>query len=146
MVASLKNAPPAPHDAAVAARWSRQAPASNRVLVVDDDEVMREFSAMIMGRLGLQVDTADDGETGWKAICLSSYALVVTDHDMPRLTGLALIKRVRAASLDLPCILVSGLLPWPEETLVQLIQPGAVLRKPFRPEVLVARAESLLMT
>ncbi len=118
---------------------------SSRVLVVDDDENMLQLYEDLMARRGCEVDTADDGEAGWTALCRSNYDLVITDNDMPRLTGLELIKRLRAVSFDLPCILVSGQLPGPEMVLVQIIKPGAVLSKPVLLAVLMASVEKFLL-
>ena len=128
-----------------AAWWGYQQPAPARILIVDDDETVRKVSAIVMAQWGFEVDTADDGETGWKALCDSSYDLVITDNDMPRLTGLELIKRMRAVSSNLPCILVSGRPPEPERLLVEIIRPGAFLPKPFLPAELMAKAERLLL-
>ncbi len=128
-----------------AAWWGYQQPAPARILIVDDDETVRKVSAIVMAQWGFDVDTADDGETGWKALCGSNYDLVITDNDMPRLTGLELIKRMRAVSSNLPCILVSGRPPEPEKILAEIIQPGAFLPKPFQPAELMAKAERLLL-
>ena len=63
-----------------------------------------------------QVDTAADGEEGWKALhavshAPDSYDLLITDHDMPGLSGLDLVKRLRAVHIALPVILATGKLP-----------------------------------
>jgi DNA-binding response OmpR family regulator len=72
------------------------------------------------------------------------YELVITDHQMPRLTGLSLITRLREVSINAPCILISASLPEPEPTLIKLIDPGAVLTKPFKPTDLIETVYSLL--
>jgi DNA-binding response OmpR family regulator len=142
----LADGPSASPAVAAASRLGDQSPPPSRVLIVDDDKDMRQLCEDLMAGWGCEVDTADNGETGWKAICLSGYGydLVITDHDMPRLTGLELIKRMRAASFDLPCLLVSGRLPGEKTTLARIIKPGSVLSKPFQPAVLLASAEKLL--
>ncbi len=104
---------------------------SKRILVADDDATIRGYIAKVLSRTGFEVETVQDGEEGWRAICKKKFALVITDHEMPNMTGLNLIRKVREASIDSPCILLSASLPGTESTLMPLIQPGAVLTKPF---------------
>jgi CheY-like chemotaxis protein len=104
---------------------------SAHVLVVDDDPMHRELVARIVSGVGFEVHTAEDGEKGWEALNRLKYALLITDHEMPKLTGLDLIERLRAVSPDIPCILVSGSQPKPEWMLSEAVRPGAFLSKPF---------------
>jgi len=119
-------------------------PGSKRILVVDDSAEIREYIAKLVSREGFVADTAEDGEEGWRHICSTGYELLITDHQMPRLTGLSLIRRLREVSSKAPCILISSSLPEPELTLTQLIDPGAVLTKPFKPAELIEAVHSLL--
>jgi DNA-binding response OmpR family regulator len=51
---------------------------------------------------------------------------------MPRLTGLGLLRRVRAGTLNaLPVILISGEMPWEDADLLDLVWPGMAMEKPF---------------
>ena len=64
-----------------------------RILVVDDDSDIRFLNAEVLKQSGYEADTAEDGEAAWKTLHAvsydaSSYDLLITDHDMPRLTGL----------------------------------------------------------
>ena len=70
---------------------------SRRILVVEDDGAIRQSNAQVLVRSGYQVDTAEDGAAGWKALHGKEFDLMITDHDMPRLTGLELVKKVRCA-------------------------------------------------
>jgi DNA-binding response OmpR family regulator len=122
-----------------------QQPYFIRVLMIEDDVELRDLNAMAMMTHGFRVDTAGNGEAGWKALCHSRYDLVITDHDMPELTGLDLIKRMRSVSFDLPCILFSGQLPGSEDALTKVIQPGVALHKPLSPCQLIAETKALLV-
>ena len=87
-----------------------------RILVVDDDEDIRQLSAEMLISHGYEVDAVEDGEAAWNALLASdygpdSYDLVITDNHMPKLTGLELAKRLRAQRMGLPVILASGTLP-----------------------------------
>jgi DNA-binding response OmpR family regulator len=74
---------------------------------------------------------AADGEGAWERLRSEVFDLLITDHMMPRLTGLNLIKRLRDANMTVPSILISGNPPTDESDLLLLIQPGRFLQKPF---------------
>jgi two-component system response regulator AtoC len=117
---------------------------SKRILVADDDATIRGYISLALSRTGFEVEAVKDGEEGWRALCKRKFALVITDHEMPNMTGLNLIKKVREASIDSPCILISATLPGTASTLMPLIQPGAILEKPFVFASLVKVVRSLL--
>jgi DNA-binding NtrC family response regulator len=119
-------------------------PVLEPILVVEDEPVIRGLLAATLNRAGFRADTAQDGEDGWRALRVTPYAIVITDHQMPRLTGLQLIERMRDNSMDVPCILISGNMP-PNESLTALGHPIAILEKPFSPlELLESVVNALL--
>jgi two-component system chemotaxis response regulator CheY len=70
-----------------------------RILVVDDDEVMRTFVVSSLRRLGLQqIETAVDGGTALQAIVAFKPDLVLTDIHMQPMDGLAFVRQLRAHS------------------------------------------------
>jgi len=102
------------------------------VLLVDDDAGVRDFLANLLRGAGYRVTCAADGEEAWVALCADKYDVLVTDHSMPKLTGLDLIRRLRVGPLNaLPCVLVSGEIPWEEKDLLDLVRPGMAMAKPF---------------
>jgi two-component system sensor histidine kinase and response regulator WspE len=70
--------------------------ARKRVLVIDDSTTVREALRRALDHGGYAVDLAADGADGWTAVRTGDYALVVTDVDLPRLSGHDLIARMRA--------------------------------------------------
>jgi len=102
-----------------------------RILVVDDDADMRHLLFHLLRADGYRVLCVEDGEAGWDALCASSFDAMITDHDMPRLSGLGLLRRVRAGSSRLPVILISGAMPWQDRDLGRLLPPGLAIDKPF---------------
>jgi len=116
-----------------------------KILVVDDDRGIREMVAETVTWAGFKADTAQDGEEGWVAICLTTYDLIITDHEMPKLTGLALIKRLRHVSPEPPCILISGNLPTHDPDLDGIIDRSAFLEKPFSASALIEKVYGLLL-
>ncbi len=80
-----------------------------RVLVVDDSPTVREVERQLLARLGYEVETAQDGADGLIALRNGAYDLLVSDVDMPRMTGIELVRAVRAEPrfAGLPIIIVS---------------------------------------
>jgi CheY-like chemotaxis protein len=117
-----------------------------KILIVDDEPEIRSLVARTVKGEGFRADTAADGEEGWAALCQTNYDLLITDHEMPKLKGLALIKRLRAVSRNKPCILMSGQLPRPEPILRLFVHPGAVMAKPFSTGALLEKVRGLLFS
>jgi two-component system sensor histidine kinase and response regulator WspE len=80
-----------------------------RVLVVDDSITVREVERQLLLHRGYDVTVAVDGVDGWNQVRAGRFDLLVTDVDMPRMTGLQLVQAVRAdaALKELPVIIVS---------------------------------------
>lgn len=114
------------------------------ILVVDDEPIVRRVHTKVLSDYGYQVDAADDGEAAWRTLQCNSYDLLITDNDMPKVTGVELIKKVRAARMDLPIIMATG--AEPEEDLTQhpSLQPAAVLLKPYTFKVLLETVGAVL--
>jgi two-component system, chemotaxis family, sensor histidine kinase and response regulator WspE len=85
------------------------APARKRVLVVDDSITVREVERQLLLHKGYDVAVAVDGVDGWNKVRAEKFDLLVSDIDMPRMTGLQLVAAVRADPKlrDLPVVIVS---------------------------------------
>ena len=94
-----------------ARRCRKRARLAGRVLVVDDEQTIREFMIDLLGGWGLEVDALPDGAAARDAIATDPqrYDLVITDQTMPQLTGLALARELIARLRPgLPVILYTG--------------------------------------
>ncbi|MEO1395099.1 MAG: response regulator [Cyanobacteria bacterium J06634_5] len=80
-----------------------------RVLVVEDSMTVRALEKKLLSNRGYDVDIAVDGAEGWNAARMATYDLVITDVDMPRMSGIELIDRLRAygPTKAVPVIIVS---------------------------------------
>jgi two-component system chemotaxis response regulator CheY len=103
----------------------------HRILVVEDAFDIRSLNAEVLINSGFQVDAAEDGAVAWDSLQLKSYDLVVTDNDMPKVSGVELLKKLRAAHMDLPVIMATGKLPNDAFTRYQWLHPAAMLLKPY---------------
>jgi two-component system sensor histidine kinase and response regulator WspE len=80
-----------------------------RVLVVDDSLTVREVERRLLEANGYEVEVAVDGMHGWNAVRASPFDLVISDLDMPRMSGLDLLTNIRrdARLARLPVMIVS---------------------------------------
>lgn len=115
-----------------------------RLLVVDDDAFIRRLNTMALLRSGYEVHTAEDGANAWNALHAFDYDLMITDHNMPNLTGLELLRKLRAKNMPLPVIMASGSLPIEEFDRHPALKPAAMLCKPYLLNVLVQTVRLVL--
>jgi|GEM_PF-5830661 len=104
-----------------------------RILVVDDEALVREATVEILSELGYEVNAAQDGDEALNRINQrEDYDLVILDIQMPRLNGHETLTRLREVRPDLKVLLTSGHCP-PEsvQDLLQRHQCG-FLQKPYR--------------
>lgn len=78
------------------------------ILVVDDDELMRELVAEWLTADGYRARTANDGEMALVLLREHAAALIITDLHMPRLGGAEAVARMRQEHPDVPLIAMSG--------------------------------------
>jgi len=81
-----------------------------RVLVADDDPILREFAASHLATPSVTVETAVDGEDAWARLTSEPFDIALVDLGMPRLDGFGLIERVRATPrlANLPIVVITG--------------------------------------
>ena len=115
-----------------------------RILVVEDDRVLRQVTAMVLVHSGYAVDIAEDAATAWEALQANRYDLLVIDNNMPKLTGIELLKKLRSARMGMPVIVVSGTLPTQELAQNPGLEPVTLLSKPYAPEQLLDTVKELL--
>ena len=114
------------------------------ILYVEDDGALRRLSADMLLKSGYCVEVAEDGQAGWDALRLGSYDLLITDIEMPRLTSLELLKRLRSAGQTLPVLVVSGSFDAGDTQRHQWLRVAATLTKPFTPEQLLETVREVL--
>src|SRR5690349_14420365 len=114
-----------------------------RILVVDDEDDIRDLVDRTLARAGYEVVVAADGAAGIEAFFDAQLQLVVLDVMMPGIDGWGVLERIREAS-DLPVIMLTARTA--EADRVRGLRGGAddYLVKPFGRQELVARIEALL--
>jgi DNA-binding NtrC family response regulator len=119
-------------------------PAPRRILVVDDEEEIRHINTQVLIRHGYQVDTAEDGAMAWEALQAARYDLLLTDHNMPKVTGVELLKKLHGARMDVAVIMASGVIPHHEFEKCPWVQPASTLLKPYSLENLLSAVKEVL--
>jgi DNA-binding NtrC family response regulator len=117
---------------------------TGRILVVDDDEAIRSLLNDYLVTLGYDVITANDGEDALKKFIPGVFDCVISDITMPKITGLELLKLIRAQDKKVFLIMITG---YPSiDSAVSAIKEGAYdyLVKPFHMEDIRIKVERAL--
>jgi len=112
-----------------------------RVLVVDDEENIREVLSNYLESMNYDVQTAEDGQDALDKYQKGEFDLIISDLLMPNVDGLELLKRVRDMDKDVIFLMITG---YPSiETAVDAIKKGAYdyITKPFHMEDVKLRIE-----
>lgn len=115
-----------------------------RILVVVEDEEVRRLRTEALIRHGYQVDAAADGAAAWEALQLNHYDLLVTDNSLPKVTGIELLQKLRAAGMELPVIMATAMPPDEEFVGHPGLQPVATLRNPYPVAKLLSTVKIIL--
>jgi signal transduction histidine kinase len=109
-----------------------------KILVVDDEEWMRDACGQILQPEGFEVMTAADGQTGLELARRHSPDLILADLKMPGMDGIAYLESVKAFDPDVAAIVITGYATL--EVAVEAMKAGAYdfLAKPFKPAELRA--------
>jgi len=114
--------------------------AARTILVIDDEDLVRDVVVRMIEDLGYATLAARDGATGLAMLETETVDAVLVDMTMPRMSGATVIEAVRARRPQLPCILCSGF----DREGRGLVRADAYLPKPFRIDVLERTLAKLL--
>jgi len=105
-----------------------------RILVVDDEESIREVLSIMLHREGYGVDAVADGAQALARLAEQSYDLIISDVKMPRVTGFELLAHVRETMPDTVVIMITAFSS--TEEAVEAMKKGAYdyITKPFKNE------------
>jgi CheY-like chemotaxis protein len=114
-----------------------------RILLIEDDEEVREMLIDYLSFLGYGVAFASDGLEGLKKIKTEEYDLVITDLAMPYVSGIGIISVIKRDHPHVPVIAVTGYGHFAEE-LAQEKKADRILSKPFEIQDLRTTIEAFL--
>jgi DNA-binding response OmpR family regulator len=126
------------------ASLSRELDSLPRILVVEDELEIRQLTVQVLIHSGFEVDAAADAAAAWEALTDDIYYdLLITENSLPKLTGIELLKKLRAARMILPAIMTARTLP-EKFAACPWLQPAAMLVKPFAGEHLLGTVKEVL--
>jgi CheY-like chemotaxis protein len=131
-------------DDAVSAGVPGRTVSPQRILVVDDNNSLRRLCVDVLVTAGYEVTAAVDGAAGWAELQFNQYDLIITDNQMPKMTGLQMMEKMRSARMTLPVIMATGCLPTLMFTRQPWLQPDATLERPFSNEDLLETVTRVL--
>ena len=103
-----------------------------RILIVDDEQSLRQMLVVLLQREGYQVDQAPDGQAALEQVAGQSYDLIISDIQMPRLSGIELLRRLRQQDDETTTIMITAFSS--TEEAVEAMKLGAYdyITKPFK--------------
>lgn len=117
-----------------------------KILVIDDDDMVRDSLALLLRDQGYDVFTASDGYRGMAVFASARPDMVVTDILMPDQEGIETIRRIRSERPDIKIIAMSGggrIIDIDVLDMARKLGADDVLAKPFDPEQLLRRISDL---
>jgi two-component system response regulator PilR (NtrC family) len=103
-----------------------------RILVVDDEESIREFLEIMLKKEGYDITCAEDGKVAQDLLKKKTFDMVISDMQMPNMTGMELLKHVKDVSPDMLFMMITAF--GTTETAVEAMKIGAYdyITKPFK--------------
>lgn len=115
-----------------------------KILIVDDEPLIRDALAFKLTKDGYDVDTAEDGEKAIQKIESEEYQIIISDIMMPFISGFELVKILKERGTDAPVLILTSLNS--ETAVLKAFDLGAddFMTKPFSPNELSVRIKKLL--
>jgi DNA-binding response OmpR family regulator len=115
-----------------------------RVLLLDADQAAGQVNFEALIKAGYEVELARDGVEGWETLLAGDFDLVITENAVPRMSGLELIEKLRAAHRTIPVIMAAAVLPKLELQRMPWLIPDAMLERPFTERDLLKTVKRVL--
>lgn len=113
-----------------------------RILLVDDDDDVRDYTAMVLEEAGYEVRVASRGEMAMQILATGApFDLLITDVAMPGWDGTELARRVKAVRPDLKILFITG---YTRQIARDRLAGADVLNKPYHRDSLLHTVEHLL--
>lgn len=118
----------------------------SRILVVDDEESIREFLEIMLKKEGYEVTLAEDGQKAQELLTKKTFDMIISDLQMPHVTGIELLKHVKDFYPDTVFMLITAF--GTTETAVEAMKMGAYdyLTKPFKIDEVRLNIQNALRT
>ncbi len=117
---------------------------TNRILVVDDEQLIRENLSYILKKEGYEVDEAENGKIAYEKLVENPFDIVITDIEMPMMKGTELLEKVRRIDLQTAVIVITAF--GSLDTAIAALRNGAsdYILKPVEFDELLIKVKRLL--
>ena len=117
-----------------------------KILVIDDEQMMRSLAEKILSRAGFEVGLAGSGEAGLKLLKedKAKIDMVLLDLTMPGLSGLETLRKIRDIKPNIPCIISTGKNVTEAKVPEGLSENTYFLEKPYLANQLTERVQEIL--
>lgn len=114
-----------------------------KVLVAEDDDLLREFVKRCLNQHNIEVDSAEDGVKALQMLGRSQYNVAILDIEMPEMNGLEVCRRARQDGISTPILFLSSRIT--DRQRIEGLEAGAddYMIKPFSYEELIARLHAI---
>jgi CheY-like chemotaxis protein len=117
---------------------------TKKILYVDDQEDMRIVVRSVLEENGFQVECASDGQEALEKIGSHHYPLIITDNQMPRLSGVNFVQKLREQRYPAKIIALSGNIPYKNGDALRRLQVDRIIHKPCNIAELLRAVDQLL--
>ncbi len=118
--------------------------AAHKILVIDDEAIIREGIRQALTLSGYLVEVAENGKVGLEKLQKDKFSAVISDLKMPVLNGIEVLKTIQILQPDVPVIIITGFATI--DSAVDAMKNGAFeyLTKPFLPDRIIEKVESAI--
>jgi DNA-binding response OmpR family regulator len=115
-----------------------------RILVVNDDAGILRLNVEGLRRHGYEVGVAEDSYAGWLELQTKSYNLLITENELPGMSGVGLVRKLRLANMPLPVIIAIETMPAWQSSQYPWLLRASKLFKPYTVAALLGQVKNIL--
>lgn len=116
-----------------------------RILVVDDEDILRMLLVDTLEYEGYVVEEAEDGLEAYEKIIANPYDLIILDYMMPELTGMEVLEKIKPLEIDIHIIMLTAKAQQSDKELAHQNGAEFFMPKPFSPMDLLVLVEDIFM-
>lgn len=117
-----------------------------RILVVDDEDILRMLIADTLEFEGYVIEEAENGQEGFEMIKSNAYDLIILDYMMPEMTGMEVLEKIKPLNLIVPIIMLTAKAQQADRDLAHQNGAKYFMPKPFSPGDLVNLVDEILVS
>lgn len=115
-----------------------------KILVVDDEEILRMLITETLEFEGYQIVEAKDGQVGYEKMINEDFDLIILDYMMPHMTGMDVLEKAYPLELNIPIIMLTAKSQQADRDLAHKHGASYFMAKPFSPAELVRLVQNIL--